>query len=35
MKLLSDDALEQEFLNTDASSIYFKILEEEVRKRNQ
>ncbi|MGB0658159.1 MAG: hypothetical protein ACPGOS_03750, partial [Gammaproteobacteria bacterium] len=35
MKLLSDEALEQEFLNTDASSIYFKILEEEVRKRNQ
>ena len=33
MKLLTDDALEQEYLNTDQDSIYFKILEEEVDKR--
>jgi len=33
MKLLSDEALEQEYLNTDENSIYFKILEEEVDKR--
>ena len=33
MKLLTDDALMQEYLNTDENSIYFKILEEEVDKR--
>jgi len=33
MKLLTDNALEQEYLNTDQDSIYFKILEEEVDKR--
>ena len=33
MKLLSNEALEQEYLNTDENSIYFKILEEEVDKR--
>ena len=35
MKLLSDDALEQEYLNTDSNSIYFKVLEEEVQKRQK
>ena len=33
MKLLTDDALEQEYLNTDESSIYFKVLTEEVNRR--
>ncbi len=35
MKLLTDDALEQEYLTTDSDSIYFKVLEEEVQKRQK
>lgn len=35
MKLLDDNALEQEYLNTDSDSIYFKVLEEEVQKRQK
>ena len=35
MKLLTDDALQQEYVNTDEDSIYFKVLREEVIKRNK
>ena len=33
MNLLDDDALEREYLNTDANSIYFQVLQKEVDKR--
>jgi len=33
MNILDDDALEREYLNTDANSIYFQVLQKEVDKR--